>query len=937
MIDKMMNRVVAVGVFLVTAFVYLKTLSVTVVFWDVGEFCAASRLLQVPHPPGAPLFVLVARIVSLIPFLPDIAARMHAVSAIGSALGVMFLYLAAVKLISRFRPITTSFDRVIVFGSSAIGALALAFSTTYWDNSIEAEVYGLAMFFVSICLWLALRWWERADEPRNERYFLLIAYLLGLSTGVHILALLQVIPILMIYYFRHYEFNRKSFLKFSAVALAIFFVIYPGIVQFLPSLLDGDFKGFKSDVLPFVPLALVIVALYGVYRTIRTKHKMLHLACFSFLFIVLGYSTYSVVLIRSNVTNLAMKENEPKDLASLTAYITREQYGDVPLLKGESWDNDLQGYREKWFPRRPSHEAMHEATRVNYTSDWDFFWRYQISHMYIRYLLWNFSGAEGDWADARANIFPLNPIGNIVMKFLFKTSPFGGEARDSTFLIPVLLVLFGFFYHFNKDWKMGFVLLTMFTIMGVVLDLYQNQQDPQPRERDYFYVGAYYAMAIWIAVGLTGIISVIRKYLHQESLFKTAASGVLAVAAFTVPVNLARINWFEHDRSQNYSAWDYSYNLLQSCEPNAILFTNGDNDTFPLWYLQDVERVRRDIRIVNLSLVNTSWYIHQLKNEMPYGTQKVPISLTDDQIAHIGPVRWTTRQVDLLVPRDVLHRYNVVDSTIQRTGKITYTIKATPWQENISILRVQDMMVRDIIMTNKWERPIYFAVTVSPDAKIGLDNYMKMQGLAWKLVPAKFDSPEGALDKEVMEANVLAKNITPSTGPQHGYIYRNLNNPHVYYDENVQRLVMNYRAGFMRLAFNELRANNKEKAKQIMQQLEATVPLNVVPIRDWVFTARMMNIFLQLADSTDFKKYSDVVERTCLDIINSNNADVSSEDNPYIYLLSIYDARKDYQSAIDLLNRLSGYYPDDKSIKSRIQFYQNQLKGGAIADTATSR
>src|SRR5437879_6054666 len=248
MSGKMINRAVALGVFLVTVGVYLKTLSTTVVFWDVGEFCAAARLLQVPHPPGAPLFVFLARIASLIPYRDDIAARMHAVSAIGSALGVMFLYLVSVKIIELFRgTCQTAYDRIAVYGASAVGALALAFSTTYWDNAIEAEVYGMGMFFVSLCLWLALKWREHADEPHNEKYLLMIAYLLGLSTGVHILALLITIPILMIVYFRKYEFSRRSFIRFSLAALAAFFVIYPGIVQFIPGLLAGDLGGTKSD------------------------------------------------------------------------------------------------------------------------------------------------------------------------------------------------------------------------------------------------------------------------------------------------------------------------------------------------------------------------------------------------------------------------------------------------------------------------------------------------------------------------------------------------------------------------------------------------------------------------------------------------------------------------------------------------------------------
>ena len=310
MSDKMINRCVACGVFLVAAVIYLRTLSATVVFWDVGEFCAASRLLQVPHPPGSPLFILIARLASLIPFRADIAARMHTVSALGSALGVMFLYLVGVMLTTRFRGVRqTATDRLVVFGSSAIGACTLALSTTYWDNAIEAEVYGLAIFFVSICLWLALKWCDHADEPRNERYVLLIAYLLGLATGVHILALLVIIPLLMIFYFRKYEYSRTGFVKFSLIALGVFFVVYPGIVQVLPGLLDGDFMGVKNDLLPFLPPLVLLAVAYGAYRSYHDHKKIGHVACLAFLLIVLGYVTFDKLTPKLDFNELLNKGN----------------------------------------------------------------------------------------------------------------------------------------------------------------------------------------------------------------------------------------------------------------------------------------------------------------------------------------------------------------------------------------------------------------------------------------------------------------------------------------------------------------------------------------------------------------------------------------------------------------------------------------------------
>lgn len=917
MSDKKINRLVALGVFLVTLVIYLRTLSVTVVFWDVGEFCAASRLLQVPHPPGSPLFLLIARIASLIPFLPDIAARMHAVSALGSAIGILFLYLVISKLVSRFHSLETSGDKLIVFGSSAIGALSLAFSTTYWDNSIEAEVYGIAMFFTSIILWLALRWWERSEEPHNEKYFLLIAYLLGLSTGVHILALLAAFPVMMIYYFKRYEFTRDSFIKFLLVAVPIFFIIYPGIVQILPSLLDGDVGGYKSELLTYIPFILMFAAAYGAYRTVQTKQKMLHIGCLSFLLIVIGYSSYTQVLIRANVDNLPMKENNPNNLARLTSYLTREQYGEAPKLKGESWNNETQNYEEKLFPRRYSREQMHEATRVNYTSDWDFFIRYQVNHMFVRYILWNFVGSEGDWQDA-------------------------GVSWKDTLGIPLLLGLLGFWYHFKKEWKLGFVFFSTFIIMGIVLDLYQNQQDPQPRERDYFYVGAYYCIAVWIGIGIVALIDILRKAMKEGSGFRLAATGVLAACAVAVPVNLARINWHEHDRSQNYIAWDLSYNLLQTCEKDAILFTNGDNDTFPLWYLQDVEGVRRDVRIVNLSLVNTSWYVHLLKNDAPFGSKKVALSFKNEQIEQLSPRLWKPQQIPIPVPKDVIERFGVKDTSVLRQGKFTFTMNGVNMNPETRIVRVQDLMVLDIIMANKWERPIYFAATCSPDSKIGLDNYLWMRGLAYRLKPERVpqaDGGIGGIEEDIMVQNLLGENIKPSLTPQHGYIYRNLGNPSVYYDENTQRMVMNYRASFLRLTFHEMRArNDMEKARKIMARMDELMPIDVIPNQDWTFTANIMGIFNQIGDTDRAEKYAKSVEDIAKNIIATNRIDPNDQFAPFRVLMDIYEMRKDYASAIAILKSAEAQIPGAQGapeITSRIKMFEDKLKG--VPDTVQNK
>ncbi|HXG00512.1 MAG TPA: DUF2723 domain-containing protein, partial [Bacteroidota bacterium] len=380
-------------------------------------------------------------------------------------------------------------------------------------------------------------------------------------------------------------------------------------------------------------------------------------------------------------------------------YLGREQYGDAPILQ-----------------RRYSQEPQHQGMYTNYTSDLDFLIRYQLNHMFFRYVGWNYIGQAGDEQDS------------------------GVTAKD-TLGIPFLVGLFGLWWQFKKDWKMGLVFVVMFIVLGPILALYQNQQEPQPRERDYFYVGAFYVFSLWIGVGIVGIIDLLRRWRSSMALPLSAASVLIFAAA--IPANMIRINYHEHDRSGNYVAWDYSYNMLQTCEPDAILFTNGDNDTFPLWYLQDVEGIRRDVRVVNLSLINTSWYIKQMKQKPYYPEAKpVPISLTDREIETIGPIQFQERRLSLPVPRDVYARYGVTDTAEINKGKIEFTMRPTLQFGNISAIRVQDILVQDIIFTNKWQRPIYFAVTCSPDSKIGLDEYLWFNGLAWRLEPRKIPNRE---------------------------------------------------------------------------------------------------------------------------------------------------------------------------------------------------
>jgi hypothetical protein len=896
---KTINRIVAFSVFGISLMTYIITLSPTVAFWDVGEYCAAAYLLQVPHPPGAPLFLLIARIFGMIPFTPDVAVRMHFVSALASALTVMFLYLISVRFMMSWRgKPATSYDRLVLYGSSAIGALSLTFSKTFWFNAVEAEVYGLSLFFVSSILWLGLRWYERADWQRSDVYLIFISYMIGLAVGVHLLAILVLFGIMLLIYFRTYEFSINSFLKFSAVAIIVFAIIYPGIVKEFPSLLDGEFGGRRSGFITFIPIALLLAAIYGVYHSIKTHNRVMNVALLSFLFIVLGYSTYTMVYIRANA-NPPMNENDPSTLGRLVSYLNREQYGTAPLID------------RRWNVNEPEQRAAHQK----YSSDFDYFWRYQLNHMYLRYFGWNFVGVEGDWKEAGVNWRQL-------------------------FGIPLFLGLFGAYVHWKKDPKMAFVATTVFFVLGLALVIYFNMQEPQPRERDYFYVGSFFIFSMWIGMGVLGLIDQLREKLRGNGIPAFSSYGVLILAFLFVPVNMARTNFHESNRSGNYVAWDYSYNLLQSCEQDAVLFTNGDNDTFPLWYLQDVEGVRRDIRVVNLSLLNTDWYIRQLKHNEPYGAKKVPISISDADIARIAPVPFETQVMELPVPREVVQSYSIegtsgvmIDSTVQHAGILRFTMPHTLEFGNVKAIRTQDIMVYDIVRTSAWKRPIYFAMTVAPDGQIGLRDYMRLEGLAFRLTPIRGTAYWANVDEAKMRAHLFTDIEKPSKEPQIGFLWRGLQNKSTYFDEDVRRLMANYRQAFIILGLHYMNSRNQPaKVAEVMDRMEQVIPRDVIEM-DYRTKAYIANFYSAAGDTVKFRQLSLEVVEDLKPIIERGVNEPLSFDNPYIILLQTYQSLDMYDEALRLLDVIRTVYAREQGIDQVI----GQMRGQIEADRSAAR
>ncbi len=917
---KKLNRLIALGIFLITLIMYAMTAQSSVPFWDCGEFAATSVGLEVPHPPGAPLWTLLGRLAMMVPVKIDPALKMNLVSGLTSALTIMFLYLIAVRIVTRWRNFPSdTLSSLIVFGSAAIGALTFSVTDTFWFNAVESEVYATSMLFVSSVVWLSLLWFEKADQPGSERYLLLIAYLMGLSIGVHQLSLLAYFTVALLIYFKYYEFEWRTFIYFGIIAVFSFGVIYPVIVEWLPGILDGEVQIgpihiTNSVILQLTPLALVILAIYWIFRAERLKQKIVSVSIMAALLVVLGYSTYTLVLIRANA-NPPINENNPGTLTGLVNYLNRVQYGEQPSIFDRRWDKN---------------DPQHLQNYQKYESDWDFFWKYQLNHMYLRYLGWNFVGRAGDIQDA--------PIAFMTAPTGWYDGTKGYPARY--FGIPLFIALFGIWYHFKRDWKFAFSLMAMFIVMGLALAVYFNMYEPQPRERDYFFVGSFFVLALWISVGTIGIIELIIQKLDRpkQKLYVTIAT--LIALFYVSPLNMYAENEYTHDRRGNYVPWDYSYNILQSCKKDAILFTNGDNDTFPLWYLQEVMGIRTDIRIVNLSLLNTDWYILQLKNETPHGAKKVPISLADNDIKSITPIEWRTTTFKLPVPPDVFHQFGITDTSIINRGYIEYTVRPTIGGGQVQGIRVQDLLVKNIIETNKWQQPIYFAVTVAPDNFDGFGQYLQMQGLALQLTPSnqRGQNEDYHIDPNIMKQCLLYTPETFYRGPHYGFLFRNLNNPHIYYDENARRLTLNYRNSFMRLAAYYLSHGDNQNAVATLDTMEARIPIKVIPL-DYRIVSDIARLYFMAGAKSQFDKYAATVEKDAQKAIEQNPGDVQTPYNPYRILLDLYDMQGAYQKEIDILKKLQRIFPQERSIQDRIFQLQEliSMQGNNQPDTTTKR
>ena len=926
------NRILGAMTFLISFIVYFDTMAPSVSYWDCGEFIAVSYTLGVPHPPGSPLFLLLGRIASMLPISEDIAFRVNLLSPLASAFSVLFLYFIIVQLVNHWRgKIETNTDALIAFGAGIVGSLTFAFTDSHWFNAVEAEVYAFSTFFTAIVVWLALLWSEKADEKGNERYILIIAYMIGLATGLHLLNLLTIPFVALLIYFKKYKFEWTSFSILVVVTGFVFFIIHNVIIKGMPKIADAI--GVSATAL------LVITIFASMVWAILNHKQLLSIVLTSIVLVLIGYSTYAMIFIRSN-QNPGIDENDPETVEAFISYLEREQYGDVGMLprrfKGIKPIHEVVGYPEG--PGRQFSAAQESDYRSHQSSkQWKFFWDYQIRKMYNRYFLWQFAGRG-----------PSSDPGVISM---------GANNREdgidlTQFGLPLAFILgfIGMLYHGYRDEKMAFSVMALFIMTGYAIIIYLNQDNPQPRERDYSYVGSFFAFSIWIGIGTAAISEWISQKIKNRNLAKRIIMSSVVLQIIFIPTVMARANYHSHDRSGNFVAWDYSYNLLQSCGPNGIIFTNGDNDTFPLWYLQEVEKLRTDVAVVNLSLLNTPWYIKQWRDKRPKETKF--IDLSDKQIDKLTSTlqQWETRTVQVPVYNDPKNEKGFIEWEM----KPTYAGQA---------LRVQDMMIMKIINDAAWNVPIYFAVTVSQQNRIGLDQYLDMQGLTFQLKSHKtkpvdtekmYENLMTRIGPESWSTNFLhdefyayedkgaSKNIEKddqyvkwSKKYQPGYMFRNLGNEKIFYNKQTMRLLQNYRSAYMQLAVtyymeyqrkdnknkiaHELRLKElKNKIIQVLDRMEQNIPAHVIPIQS-------EDLHYQVA-----RIYGDLNEKEAMRSILEDlvNRPTGRPLNRVEYANTFYKELNDYNKSLQILEGLRAEYLRKENMLKTVGFNKKTIKKG---------
>ena len=1000
-----LNNIVGWLICIVASYTYCSTIEPTASFWDCGEYIACSYKLEVGHPPGAPFFLLIARFFSLFAFgdVTKAAMMINVMSALSSAFTILFLFWTITRLAKKMiAPEGTEMDKGkmwAILGSGVIGALAYTFSDSFWFSAVEGEVYAMSSLFTAAVFWAILKWEEEADEPSSMRWLVLISYLMGLSVGVHLLNLLVIPSICFIYYFKKYKFTWKGFIVAGGISVVLLGGIQGGIIPGIVKL-SADYELFFINKLsmPFnTGTALYFIILIGLVTTailyslnkkevyykatfglaiafallavasaqsgsgmfmrlvvlggmvyavhyLKNKPSVMNVIAMSFAVMMLGYSTFFVLIIRSQA-NTPMDENNPENALNMLSYLNREQYGDWPIGYGQYYNapaksrsefkdgtpiygKDLKTkkyvilddrkhsvavYEDDFctvFPRMWSQQSQHEAAYKywgdikgkpkqvtdnngesktvyvpTFGENLTYFRRYQIGYMYLRYFAWNFIGKQNDVQGLNNNptegnwITGIPAFDNARLDVDLTTVPSNvqnNKATNKFYALPFILGLLGIWFQYKKGLKDAFVVFCIFFFTGLAIVIYLNQYPYQPRERDYAYAASFYAYAIWIGLGVLFIYDFLAKRTNAKN-----AAIIATAVSLVVPGLMAAEGWDDHNRFHKTMARDFAINYLNSCAPNAVLFTNGDNDTFPLWYAQEVEGIRTDVRVVNLSLFQTDWYINQCRRAA-YDSKPLPFTMSADKYEaskrdivyfmdkNIGYTN-IKELMDYVASDNPENKYNAggdyidvlpsnkfslpVDSAkVVQNGTVpkgleSRIVKSVDWQLKRSYVTKNDLMVLDLLAGFNWDRPIYFAVTTGREAYLGLEDYLQLEGLAYRLVPIKSTKEEmqnGArIASDIMYNNIMTK-----------FQWGGMSHPKIYLDENNMRFASNMRIQIGGLAAQLIQEGKKDKAIKLLDKAQQEMPEATIP-----YDATMYSICLAYFQAGENKKAKDIAEK----------------------------------------------------------------------------
>jgi hypothetical protein len=898
---RLLNNILGWVVFGLALSIYLLTLEPSGSFWDCGEFAACATKLEIPHAPGAPLFTLLYRIAAILnPSNPTVMC--NGASALVSAFTILFLFwtiswFGCKIFVKTFEQ--RNIQKIIILAASFIGSMSYAVSDSFWFSAVETEVYALSSLFTAVVFWCIIKWEENDGKNENsERWLLLTAYLLGLSIGVHLLNLLAIPAIVLVYFLKKRPFGAITILKALGVSciilVCILVVLIPGIPWYFAKLelLVVNVFGlpYNSGMLTALFL-LAVLLIAGWLYSLRKNKIILSRIITYFTIVFIGFSTYAFILLRSH-DNPPVDMNNPEDPFSLAYYLSREQYGKRPLLFGQSFESPVASTEERFtymryegkyikmplnpkvnynkeslmfFPRLssdvPGHPEAYKfwtggfhgkkipnpsgagyVTLPSFGDNLKFFIRYQLGFMYFRYFLWNFSGRQNDIL-GHGNVLHGNWISGIPV---IDNSRLGlqenlpsciadNRAHNCYFMLPMLLGLIGLYFQFRSD-KSNFLVVTLFFLFtGVAIVVYLNEVPVIPRERDYVNVGSFYVFSIWMGMGVLGLFALLRKFLRKMEI---AAVVVAVAAAIVVPVIMLQQNWDDHNRSSRYTLLEYARNYLESCEPNAILFTNADNDTYPLWYAQEVAGIRRDVRIVLLPYLSAEWYVDQLR--MPTNQSVgIKMSLTRDKFvggkrSYLPVYERTDTAVDLkelleFVGSDDLRakldmqngekmNYIPARKLLLKDKAVASNTNSVEISVKTNYLRMDQLVLFDIMQSNFGNRPLYFT-TPQETLNYGLHNYLQLDGVAYKLTNTKKEAADydevGSVESHTLYNKLMVQ-----------LRFTSLENGNIYFDNTHVAVfsMLSLRNKFVKLAEQLFLEGDSIKASKVLDKIVKIIP-----------------------------------------------------------------------------------------------------------------